>query len=84
MRLDDPLCRYLAAEAEVVVVNVDYMVAPQHPFPAPPRQAFEVVRWVAEHGTEHGWDGGGKARQTYAVIARRVRQATQPSTPVPD
>ncbi|WP_306750963.1 alpha/beta hydrolase [Saccharothrix yanglingensis] len=56
--LDDPLCRYLAAEAGVVVVNVDYAVAPQHRFPAPPHQAYEVVRWVAEHGAEHGWDGG--------------------------
>jgi acetyl esterase len=55
---DDPLCRYLAAEADVVVVNVDYVVAPQHPFPAPVQQAFEAVRWVAEHGAEHGWDGG--------------------------
>ena len=55
--LDDALCRYLAAEARVVVVNVDYVVAPQHPFPDPPRQAFEVVRWVAEHGAEQGWDG---------------------------
>ncbi|MFF4351136.1 alpha/beta hydrolase [Streptomyces sp. NPDC001530] len=56
--IDDPLCRYLAAEAGVAVINVDYVVAPQHRFPAPPRQAFEVVRWVAEHGGEHGWDGG--------------------------
>jgi len=55
--LDDPLCRYLAAQAGVIVVNVDYVVAPQHPFPAPPYQAFEVVRWVAEHGAEQGWDG---------------------------
>jgi acetyl esterase/lipase len=55
--LDDPLCRYLAAEAGVTVVNVDYVVAPQHPFPAAPHQAYEVVRWVAEHGAEQGWDG---------------------------
>ncbi|MEU0433885.1 alpha/beta hydrolase fold domain-containing protein [Streptomyces sp. NPDC006290] len=55
--LDDPLCRCLAAAAGVVVVNVDYVVAPQHPFPAPPRQAFEAVRWIAEHGAEQGWDG---------------------------
>src|SRR5262249_42218880 len=27
--LDDPLCRFLAAEAGVVVVNVDYVVAPR-------------------------------------------------------
>lgn len=55
--LDDPLCRYLAAEAGVTVVNVDYVVAPQHPFPAAPHQAYEVVRWVEEHGAEQGWDG---------------------------
>lgn len=55
--LDDPLCRYLAAEAGVTVVNVDYLVAPQHPFPAAPHQAYEVVRWVEEHGAEQGWDG---------------------------
>ncbi|MER5429960.1 alpha/beta hydrolase [Streptomyces sp. NPDC002588] len=56
--IDDALCRFLAAEAGVVVVNVKYVVAPQHPFPAPPAQAYEVVSWVAEHGAEQGWDGG--------------------------
>ncbi|MFF4655628.1 alpha/beta hydrolase fold domain-containing protein [Streptomyces sp. NPDC001381] len=56
--MDDALCRFLAVEAGVVVVNVRYVVAPQHPFPAPPTQAYEVVRWVAGHGAEHGWDGG--------------------------
>lgn len=56
--LDDPLCRFLAAEAGAVVINVDYAVAPQHPFPAPTRQAYEIVRWVAKHGAEEGWDGG--------------------------
>ena len=55
--LDDPLCRFLAAEAGVVVINVDYVVAPQHPFPAPTRQAYEIVQWVAANGAEHGWDG---------------------------
>jgi acetyl esterase len=55
--MDDPLCRCLAAEAGVVVVNVDYVVAPRHRFPAPVDQGFEVVRWVAGHGADHGWDG---------------------------
>jgi acetyl esterase len=57
LQLDDPLCRFLAAEAGVVVVNVDYAVAPQHRFPGPPHQAFEAAAWVAAHGPEHGWDG---------------------------
>ena len=83
--LDDPLCRYLAARAGVVVVNVDYVVAPQHPFPAPPRQAFEVVRWVAEHGAEQGWDGGrltvGGQSAGGGLAAAVARQALEQGGP---
>ncbi len=75
--IDDPICRTLAALTGSVVLNVDYAVAPRHRFPAPPHQAYEVVRWVADHGHEHGWDssrltvggqsaGGGLA----AAVAR--------------
>jgi acetyl esterase/lipase len=84
--LDDPLCRLLAAEAGVVVINVDYVVAPQHPFPAPPRQAYEVVRWVAEHGMEQGWDGsrltvGGQSAGggLAAAVARQALEEGGPS-----
>jgi acetyl esterase/lipase len=83
--LDDALCRYLAAEAGVVVLNVDYVVAPQHRFPAPPRQAFEVVRWVAAHGAEHGWDGGrlsvGGQSAGGGLAAAVARQALEEGGP---
>ncbi|MET9384417.1 alpha/beta hydrolase fold domain-containing protein [Streptomyces sp. NPDC002928] len=83
--IDDSLCRLVAAEAGVVVVNVRYVVAPQHPFPAPPRQAFEVVRWVAEHGTEHGWDGGrltvGGQSAGGGLAAAVARQALEEGGP---
>ncbi|NNN30287.1 alpha/beta hydrolase fold domain-containing protein [Streptomyces sp. S3(2020)] len=83
--LDDPLCRFLAAEAGVVVINVDYAVAPQHPFPAPPRQAYEVVRWVAEHGAEQGWDGGrltvGGQSAGGGLAAAVARQALEEAGP---
>jgi acetyl esterase/lipase len=85
VELDDPLCRFLAAEAGAVVVNVDYVVAPQHPFPAPPHQAYEVVEWVAGHGAEHGWDGslltvGGQSAGG-ALAAAVARQALQKGGP---
>ncbi len=83
--LDDPLCRFLAAEAGVVVINIDYVVAPQHPFPAPPRQAYEIVRWVAEHGGEQGWDGGrltvGGQSAGGGLAAAVARQALEEGGP---
>jgi acetyl esterase len=54
---DDHICRYLAAEAGCVVVNVDYAVAPQRPFPVPVTQAYDVTAWVAQNGAANGWDG---------------------------
>lgn len=55
--LDDPVCRILADASGSIVVNPDYVVAPQRPFPAAPYQALDIVDWVARHGHEHGWEG---------------------------
>ncbi|MFI7498624.1 alpha/beta hydrolase [Streptomyces sp. NPDC049687] len=84
--LDDALCRFLASEAGVAVVNVKYVVAPQYPFPAPTTQAYDVVRWVAEHGAEHGWDGerltvGGQSAGggLTAAVARQALERGGPS-----
>lgn len=81
--LDDPLCRYLAAEAGVVVVNVDYVVAPRHPFPAPVRQAYEVVTWLAGHDGD--WNGarltvGGQSAGG-GLAAAVARQALEQGGP---
>ena len=83
--MEDPLCRYLAAEAGAIVINVDYVLAPQHPFPGPPHQAFEVVRWIASHGAEQGWDGsrlsvGGQSAGG-ALAAAVARQSLEQGGP---
>jgi acetyl esterase len=52
---DDPWCRYLAARANVVVVNTDYAVAPHKRFPAAVEQVYDVVRWAS--APERDWDG---------------------------
>lgn len=54
---DDHICRYIAATAGCVVVNVDYAVAPQRPFPAATTQAYDVTEWVAGNGHANNWDG---------------------------
>jgi acetyl esterase len=58
---DDHICRYLAAHAHCVVINVDYAVAPQKSFPTASTQAYEVVEWVALNGGAEGWDGSRAA-----------------------
>ncbi|MFD3838621.1 alpha/beta hydrolase [Streptomyces sp. NPDC058642] len=54
---DDHICRYIAATAGCVVINVDYAVAPQRTFPVPVQQAYDVAAWVAANGSAGGWDG---------------------------
>jgi acetyl esterase/lipase len=73
---DDPLCRYIAANAGVAVVNVDYDVAPSHRFPDPVEEAYDAVCWAA--GPGHGWDGsrlcvgGQSAGGALAAAAARL------------
>ena len=77
---DDHICRYIAATAGCVVINVDYAVAPQRQFPVPVTQAYDVTAWAAENGPAGGWDGsrlavGGHSAgaNLTAVVCRLAR-----------
>lgn len=43
---DDEFCRYVAKSTDYTVIDVQYRLAPEHPFPAAYNDAEDVVRWV--------------------------------------
>jgi acetyl esterase len=53
----DAVCRRLSNAASCAVVSVSYRRAPENPFPAGLEDCYAAIRWVAEHGAEHGLDG---------------------------
>ena len=50
------LARQLAVGAGALVVNVDYRLAPEHPFPTPHDDCVAAARWVRAHIGRHGGD----------------------------
>ena len=76
----DPTCRDLAAAADVVVVSVDYRLAPEHPYPVPLDEAYAALEWVAANASDLGGDAnrlivagdsaGGNLATAVCLVAR--------------
>ena len=74
----DPTARDLCVQSGALVASVDYPLAPEHPFPAPPEACFEVTRWLAGHAADLGADprrvavGGDSAGANLAAVTAVV------------
>jgi acetyl esterase len=52
----DRLVRELAVGAGAAVVFPNYRLSPEAKYPTALEECYSVVKWVAEHGMEHGMD----------------------------
>jgi acetyl esterase len=54
--MDDPFMPRVAAEAGVKILNVDYALAPQEPFPKAVDEVYAVIKYAQQHADELGID----------------------------
>ena len=50
------ICRTLMHHSKAAILNVDYRLAPEHPYPAAVEDCFDAVRWITEHAASLGID----------------------------
>ena len=77
----DHTCRRLAVESHVVVVSVEYRLAPEHRFPGPLDDCEDALEWLLAQG----WDaerlvvaGDSAGGNLAAALALRLRERGTP------
>jgi acetyl esterase len=76
----DVVCRKLADEGQLIVISVDYRLAPEHKFPAAVDDAVAATQWIAGNAKRLGIDAsrlmvggdsaGGNLAAVVAISAR--------------
>ncbi|EKN66623.1 alpha/beta hydrolase [Neobacillus bataviensis LMG 21833] len=82
----DEIVRPICKESGYKVISVGYRLAPEHPFPAPLEDCYNVTKWAAENKDELKWDGknlalagdsaGGNLVAAVSLMARDKKEFT--------
>jgi acetyl esterase len=82
----DVACRKLADEGQLIVISIDYRLAPEHKFPAAVNDVVAATKWIAGNAKQLGIDasrltvGGDSAGGNLAaVVAISARDGNGPA-----
>ncbi|MEM7077649.1 MAG: alpha/beta hydrolase [Pseudomonadota bacterium] len=81
----DAVCRQIATQGDLVVVSVDYRLAPEHPYPAAVVDAYDATAWAAQNMADLNGNGKvGVAGESAggnlsAVVCLKARDESGPS-----
>lgn len=74
----DEICRYLAKKTDIVVIAIDYRLAPENKFPSSHNDVYEASEWIFNHSKELGIDKNkfaisGESAGAYFAAATALR-----------
>src|SRR5690606_14612053 len=78
----DVVCRTIARAARVVVLSIDYRLAPEHAYPAAVEDAYASFQWIVTHARDLGIDlsklavGGDSAGGNLAAVVSLMARDT--------
>lgn len=77
---DDEWCRQIVDAVGCAVVNIDYHLAPEYPFPVALEECYDVLKWIRNNAFEMGFDpalmavgghsAGGNLTAALCLLAR--------------
>lgn len=84
---DEALCATFALEMDCTVLDIDYRLAPEFPYPAPVIECYETVQWAIGHAADLGVSpnkvvlGGNSAGATLTADVCIMTEERQGSVP---
>ena len=83
----DPFCRLLCEASGILILSIEFRLAPEHPFPAAPDDMLAAYRWTHAHARSFGGNpeklllGGDSAGANLAAITANTLCSTREATP---
>lgn len=82
----DEICRYLSIKSDVVVIALDYRLAPENKYPSAHNDVYEGIEWIWNNAKELGLDTkkfaiSGESAGAYLTAATTFRAKDTKNSP---